>query len=482
MTLYKKKSYWINVLISLALTFGFGYLPPFGSITPLGMQAIGIFLGVLWGWLTVDLIWPGFVALIAVGLTGYMTVTEAFRAAMGDVTTIQLIFTFVFVAYLNQCGFSRSLANWFVTRKIGVNRPWVFAGLIFACAFVLSVMTFAVPAIIVCWGIFYEICEIFSLKREDTYQKLVLFGIVMSATAAALCMPYQAMSLIYISAMETAADVTVNVLTYALFRIPTSAGIVFVYWLICKYIFRPDTSKLMIGDQLADRRNIKMDTDAKIGVVAFIAFLVILLTPNFLPKDLPIISTFSSLSIVGSAMAVMIVLMIIKTQRDGVEHCFCDFMACMKDVNWTIIFLVCSVTPLATMIESEEAGIFDMLMTSLTPIAGSLGTVGFAIFAGVFAGTLTQVTHNVVLARVTLPLFIPIGAAIGVDPMITMMSMALPFQFALSTPGASANAAMVFSNGEWIDMKTAVKLVVISYILLLVYNSAIVIPLLNIFY
>ena len=48
----KKKSivYWINTIICLLLLFGFGLLEPWGSLEPVGMKVLGIFLGMLYGW------------------------------------------------------------------------------------------------------------------------------------------------------------------------------------------------------------------------------------------------------------------------------------------------------------------------------------------------------------------------------------------------------------------------------------------------
>ena len=52
----KNLFYWINSIIVFVLMFGIGQLPPFGQITPLGMQILGIFAGTLYGWCTVGLV------------------------------------------------------------------------------------------------------------------------------------------------------------------------------------------------------------------------------------------------------------------------------------------------------------------------------------------------------------------------------------------------------------------------------------------
>ena len=61
----KNLFYWINSIIVFVLMFGVGQLPPFGQVTPLGMQILGIFVGVLYGWCTVSLIWPSLVGMVA---------------------------------------------------------------------------------------------------------------------------------------------------------------------------------------------------------------------------------------------------------------------------------------------------------------------------------------------------------------------------------------------------------------------------------
>ncbi|MGM9525692.1 MAG: citrate transporter, partial [Peptococcaceae bacterium] len=105
-------------------------MPPIGGLTELGMRAIGIFFGVLWGWVFIDLGWPSLLGIFAVGTTGYMTVAKSFATAFSDSQTLQMILVLALVAYLEESGCSTYLARWFVSRKVGVGRPWFFSLLI----------------------------------------------------------------------------------------------------------------------------------------------------------------------------------------------------------------------------------------------------------------------------------------------------------------------------------------------------------------
>lgn len=39
----KDKKFYIIVFFTIVIMFGFGFLPPFGEVTPTGMKILGIF-------------------------------------------------------------------------------------------------------------------------------------------------------------------------------------------------------------------------------------------------------------------------------------------------------------------------------------------------------------------------------------------------------------------------------------------------------
>ena len=110
---FHKVSYYIWSAVTLALMFGFGYLPPLGSLSHLGMQVVGIFIGLLVGWLSVGFVWPSLLAIVALGLTDYTSFTGAFKAGFGNNTTVIILLMFIFAAYLNQAGSAILLPNGF---------------------------------------------------------------------------------------------------------------------------------------------------------------------------------------------------------------------------------------------------------------------------------------------------------------------------------------------------------------------------------
>ena len=73
--------YWINTFIVLLLMFGFPQLPVIEPLTEYGMYVAGIFLGCLYGWTMISVIWPSLLGLLALGFTDFNTMTGTFQAA-----------------------------------------------------------------------------------------------------------------------------------------------------------------------------------------------------------------------------------------------------------------------------------------------------------------------------------------------------------------------------------------------------------------
>lgn len=78
--------YYINVLISLIFVFCFRFIPAPAPITEQGMMVIGIFIGVIWGLATCDVVWPALLGMVCLGFVGENTVTGVFASAFGSDT------------------------------------------------------------------------------------------------------------------------------------------------------------------------------------------------------------------------------------------------------------------------------------------------------------------------------------------------------------------------------------------------------------
>ncbi len=451
----KNLFYYVNTVIVFALMFGIGQIPPFAQITPLGMQILGIFVGVLYGWCTVSLIWPSLVGIIAVGMTDFATTKEVFAMAFGNDIPLMILVVYVFAAFLEESGLSQFIANWFISRKIGEGRPWVFTLLIFAAAFVMSAFVSTYATIIILWMIFYKICDQIGEGRRTKYTAMVISGIVILCGMTGAIFPFKAFAVIQIGLTTKAVGtLDINFVTWTLYNTIICIVLIALYLLACKIVLRPDLTKVKeAGAKYAYLRGQKMDKQQKVGAFILAIFILALMLPSVLPKTTPGMATLADMSVLGVGTLCVAALAIVKT-KDSKSYVNVPHLIA-KGVNWELIILVGSTMPLCNALEAEEAGVLASVLAWMTQTFSGLSATTFLVaFMALFLIT-TQVTHNLVLLLVFTPVLTKMGLAFGINPVLVMLLVYYTAMTAYATPAASSNAALIFGNNEWVATKDA---------------------------
>ena len=135
---FSAPAYYLHAVVCLLIMFGFGQLPPVEPLTPLGMNLIGIFLGVLYGWVCIEIVWPSLAGLLALMLIGGMKPMMLLNKSFGDPVVQMMFFIFVFCATISHYGLSKFISLWFITRKFVAGRPWVFTYTFLGSIFILG--------------------------------------------------------------------------------------------------------------------------------------------------------------------------------------------------------------------------------------------------------------------------------------------------------------------------------------------------------
>ena len=121
-----KSSYWIHVIVFLILMIGIGLLPPFGQVTEYGMDILGIFIGLIYGWTFIGFLWPSLFGLVALGYTDFAAnVTTATANGFGESLVWQVFFMMIFADILRRLGLTEFIGYWLLSRKICVGKPWI---------------------------------------------------------------------------------------------------------------------------------------------------------------------------------------------------------------------------------------------------------------------------------------------------------------------------------------------------------------------
>lgn len=211
--LKKKKSY-IHTVVMFLLMIIISFLPPFGAITPLGMKVLGVFIGIIYGWCFIDLMWPSLIGFFVIGLTGYMTVTQALTAAFANATTLSIIFCFAFAECVRRIGVADAIAYWTLSRKIFVGRPWTLIMGLMLSAFILTILGGGEAVVFIFWAIIDSIVKVNNIDRKNPIVSITCLLVLFIGLAGKLAVPFQPAALIYIGFYENAMSGTIPFLQF----------------------------------------------------------------------------------------------------------------------------------------------------------------------------------------------------------------------------------------------------------------------------
>lgn len=92
----------------LAVMLVFRFIPPPQGLTAEGLAVIGIFFGILYGWLFIDVVWPSLLGLVLLGLTLRQPMDAVLGSAFGNNTVLLLLFFCMVASIINAAG----IAEW----------------------------------------------------------------------------------------------------------------------------------------------------------------------------------------------------------------------------------------------------------------------------------------------------------------------------------------------------------------------------------
>lgn len=467
--------YYLHSLVVVFFMFGFGHIPPIEPMTAFGMQVLGIFLGLLYAWTTVDLIWPSLLGLVALGLTGHITIKAAFMEGFGDDIALLMIFLFVFAQYLDDAGLCKVIANWFISRKFAIGRPWVLSFMILMASYVIGAVIGIFASMVLMWAIFYEICETVGYKKGEKYPILMVVGIVYVGMLGTVIFPYRPIAAIILRTINEYTGLTVNFLAFTGVNVFVSLLCAVGYVLLCKYVFKPDMHLLKgNADFFGHLRGKKMNFDEKLAGLFLIVFMLAMFLPSFLPATWGIVKFLKQFTMTGVLATTVMILAFLQFNGKRVLN----FGAvASKGLSWETFVLMAGTMPIASALGSKESGVMDFITVVITPLLSSVSPLMVTILIIVLASLLTQIAHNLVLAVVLSPILCNFALQFGFDPIPVAILMAFVLNIALATPGASGMAAMLYCNKEWAPTKDAYKYTIICIGLTLLLVVGIGVPL-----
>ena len=463
----KKNMSYIHFAIGLIIMMAFRFLPVglLPNVTEVGLQVMGIFIGTIYLWTTIDPTTSSLFAIIMLAFSDFAPVAGVIQACFGNPVVVQMFFLMIFMGGLTNRRLTAYIGRWLLTRKIIEGRPWVFTAAVLLGTYVMSVFIGAFAPIFLFWPILYGVFEDVGFKKEDKYPKILVLAVVIAALVGFPVPPYMANGLALLGnyrgllqnfpALLEMEGVMISNASYFIGCFTLGLILILATVLVIRFVFKPDVAPLknVTIDMLKRNPLPPMNKAQKTYGVFLVIFVFVMLVPSLLPT-LPVLSFLNANSLIMATVLVTILCLL--HFEDGPVLKLGEVMG--RDFSWPTFWLCTAAIYIGSAITDGTTGIVPFLNTVLSPIFGGMSGTVFTIVVLVVAIVLTNICNSLVIGMILQPVILTYCAGAGVNPApIITLTIFTVLLSAACTPAASPFAAMLFGNKEYLKSSDVYK-------------------------
>ncbi|WP_053984251.1 SLC13 family permease [Niameybacter massiliensis] len=483
------KASYVNFLIGFAIMILFRFIPlgVLPNVTEIGLQVMGVFIGTIYLWSTVNPTVASIASICMLAMTDFAPAGGVLSTCFGNPTVVQMFFLMVFMGGLTNRKLTVYIARWIMTRKFIEGKPWVFTLVMMLGTYLMSVFIGAFAPIFLFWPILYGVFEEVGYEKTDEYPKLMVIGVVISALAGFPVPPYMSNGLAllgnYRGLLGNFPSLTegtaISDATYFIACFILGLVLVVTFVGIMKFIFRPDVTPMKkMSIEMLERNPLPAMSKAQKTYGIFLCiFIFCMLIPSLLP-NVPVLSFINKNSLLVPIVLVCILSLI--QFEDGPVLRFGPVMG--QDFAWPTFFLCTSAILIGGVLTNEATGVTPFLNTILSPIFNGMSGTVFTVVLLVLVVLLTNICNSLVIGMIMQPVVLTYCVAAGVSPapIITLLIFTVLLT-AACTPAASPFAAMLFGNKEYLTTTEVYKYTVVTVVIELLVILVLGIPFVNLF-
>lgn len=457
----------IQYIIILVFMFGFGFLPPFGPVTEIGMRVLGIFIGCIIAWAFGEQTWPSFLALILLGMLDGATVTGTFASALGNGTVHIVLLCLLICSALQNSGLIDYMVKRILATKFARKGPWTMLVAFWAAGAISCGLTNGtIVIVILVWELFYRLVDNLNLEKDSPYVAYGIIGIAITCYLGGNIMPYSTFVQICLGVMTTAApDASINMASYIIVQLTLNVLLIIVLVLLGKFILRIKVNYSIPAD-LFGGEELKMDRKLKTMVTYLVIMVLLLVLPYYLPADWGVTAALTQLGMIGSFLVVIVALAV---TPDGKGSRMMNITTSFTQIPYGLVCIVATALTIANQLTSEATGISQLLTNMLNPIT-SLGSpyLILAVFI-IISVIMTNIINNIVCATILIPIGMVLAGTAGINPSVMVTILCLSLYQGIVAPSGSVFGAMLHGIDGYITSKNVYKYGTIMEIVLAVF-------------
>lgn len=472
----KDVMFYVHVAIIFVLMFGFRFLPAPEPITPYGMAIIGIFAGMIYGWMVSasNLVWPAMLAMAALATTSYGGGMAVMNAAFANSNVIMNIAIGFVMGPIAAAGIGDYLMAKIINWKAIKGKPWIITGTILFGIYALGMIGInQMLLVLLMFAILPGTLESVGYTKGDKYPNMLLTGIVLACLFSCVAYPFMGWALMPLGTTYAATGVMVDYAGYMIVMIPVSILMTLGYILLMKLV-GCDASKIteLKMDSIEARFPNglgKFEKTLLLFVIIMMLFCIIL---TFGGGTTGFRAMLSSFGVYGWLLFWPAVMMFVKVEGKPLI----DMREAAKSFPWDLTFVMAGALLIAGQLTAPETGVSEFISNLLGPLMASMGEYMFLLMLGFICFFLTNFLNNIAVA-VTMESVVAAMYLQGILQDVQTATIIVCFYALMGylTPAASAYGAMLHAN-PFTETKTLYTTGIATFIYMTIFMALIFIP------
>lgn len=438
----------VNYLIVLFLLFGFRFLPSVGGVSDIGMQVIGVFAGVIYGWITIGIGWPSVLGIVAFGMTDYAQMNSLLSTAFGSQTMVMIMTLLLLAAFVQQADLTDLILHFLMSRDSARGKPFLVLFYFLLAGFIASILSHCLAVLIIFLELFKEMMRKADIKPYSSAVPCFFVGMSYTFVLGDVALPFKSTAIVGIGAYEAITGTQMNLLHYTLFMFPLCVFCIASYVLSCKYLFRVDLSRLA-SHELPRLDSGALPVRKKVSLVAVILAMATLLLPSVVPADCALSGILGKLGLGGLSLLILSVLLMIRVKGEPLM----DLQKTARHFSWNVFFVLCFLLPIASALSSDAVGLKQILTQGATALLQGLPGVVVIFVIVLMSAVATNFSNNLVVCGIFVAIACFMGDVIATDVRAVSCLIIAGSSISIFFPAASPLNAVLFSQKELVTFR-----------------------------
>lgn len=443
----KNLSYALHSAVVLAFMFLFQFLPPIAPLTHVSMQVIGVFIGVIYGWVNVGLAWPSLLGVVALGCTDYMPMTTVLQAAFGSQTLVMILSLLLLAAFVQQADLTGVILDWLLGMESASGKPFLLLFYFLIAGFLAALLSQSIAVFVIFLELFKDLAKKTGIKPYSSAVPAFFVGMGFSLAFGDSALPFKGSGIVAIGAYQAITGTEMNLVHFVLFCMPLSVLTIAAYVLFCKYCMRVDLSPLK--NYVHVKENTSLSLRKKVALIGVIGTLLLLLLPGVVPQSSSLYKIFGMLGLGGLSLLLLAVLLIVRVEGEPLI----DVGKIASFFPWNVFFILVVLFPLANAISSDVVGLNAIISSGVSALLNNIPTALIMATVIFLTAYITNFANNMIICALFVTIVCFIRDSLPIHPEILSYLVVLSSSLSMFFPAANPINAIIFGQRDYVSFR-----------------------------